>query len=143
MLCGKILLLLHQICHACRYVSGRRQLAAPPSSQSLSQLKPLSHGSHGRADDTAERSHRLCPQATMAGENRVGFKQFPPPQKLLCLMVGVLSSFGFLSVLITSLLGHAARYAPSSTCNLSLRINAEIQQSESIAPTPKEKLWKY
>ena len=143
MLCGKILLLLHQICHACRYVSGRRQLAAHPSSQTLSQLKPLSYGPHDRADDTAERAHRLCPQATMAGENRVGFKQFPPPQKLLCLMVGVLSSIAFFSVLITRHIGHVARHAPSSTCNLPLRINAEIQQSESIAPTPKEKLWKY
>lgn len=143
MLCGKILLLLHQICHACRYLSGRRQLAAHPSRQSPAQWSPMSRGSHDRADDTAESVHRLCPQATMAGENRGGFKQFPPPQKLLCLMVGVLSSFGFLSVLITSLLGHVAHYAPSSTCNLSLRINAEIQQSESIAPTPKEKLWKY
>ena len=37
-------------------------------------------------------------------------------------MISVLSSFGFFSVQIASLIGHVARYAPSSTFNLSSKI---------------------
>ena len=44
-------------------------------------------------------------------------------------MFDVLSSFGFFSVPIVSLIGHVARYAPSSTYNLNSKINPKYDKA--------------
>ena len=50
-------------------------------------------------------------------------------QILIFLGFDVLSSFGFFSVQIVSLIGHVARYAPSSTYNLNSKINPKYDKA--------------